>query len=130
MGPLFEIFHSAADPFLVQELSAALLDEFLRTSSGPGMRSRRLASRQSRLHGRSECGIAAVSPNGLWKEAAGVLCSTRPRRVVGLAEGLDRHHPASLLTVLLHLPRLIEQSGPEMDETIFLRKLGSLARLA
>jgi hypothetical protein len=54
----------------------------------------------------------------------------RPRRAVALAEGLDRQHPAVLLTVGLHLPRLIEQSGPGIDPPQFLRKLGSLARLA
>jgi hypothetical protein len=54
----------------------------------------------------------------------------RPRRPVALAEGLDRQHPAVLLTVGLHLPRLIEQSGPGIDPPRFLRKLGSLARLA
>jgi hypothetical protein len=54
----------------------------------------------------------------------------RPRRPVALAEGLDRQHSAVLLTVGLHLPRLIEQSGPGIDPPLFLRKLGSLARLA
>ena len=33
----------------------------------------------------------------------------RPRRPVQLAEGIDRRHPAVLLTVGLHLPRLAEQ---------------------
>jgi hypothetical protein len=54
----------------------------------------------------------------------------RPRRPVTLAEGLDRQHPAVLLTVGLHLPRLLEQSGSPIDPPSFLRKLGSLARLA
>jgi hypothetical protein len=54
----------------------------------------------------------------------------RPHRPVALAEGLDRQHPAVLLSVGLHLPRLIEQSGPGIDAPLFLRKLGSLARLA
>jgi hypothetical protein len=34
------------------------------------------------------------------------------------------------LTVGVHLPRLIEQSGVGIDPALFLRKLGSLARLA
>jgi len=54
----------------------------------------------------------------------------RPRRVVSLAEGLDWPHPAALLTVRLHLPRLIEQSGSDLDVPLFVKKLGSLARLA
>ncbi len=54
----------------------------------------------------------------------------RPRRPVHLAEGVDRQHPAVLLTVGLHLPRLAEQPGIDGDPQRFLHKLGSLARLA
>ncbi len=51
----------------------------------------------------------------------------RPKRPVALAEGLDRQHPAVLLTVGLHLPRL---AGLEGEPAKFLQRLGSLARLA
>jgi hypothetical protein len=54
----------------------------------------------------------------------------RARRPVPLAEGVDRQHPAVLLTVGVHLPRLAEQPGVDGDATRFLKKLGSLARLA
>jgi hypothetical protein len=54
----------------------------------------------------------------------------RPRRPVVLAEGIDRQHPAALLTVGLHLPRLAAQPGLAGDLGSFLHKLGSLARLA
>jgi hypothetical protein len=54
----------------------------------------------------------------------------RPRRPVPLAEGLDRRHPAVLLTVGLNLPRLTEQPGVRTDPARLLSKLGSLARLA
>jgi hypothetical protein len=54
----------------------------------------------------------------------------RPRRPVPLAEGVDRTYPAVLLAVGLHLPRLAEQSGVGGDGERFLKKLGSLARLA
>ncbi len=54
----------------------------------------------------------------------------RPRRPLALAEGIDRQHPALLLTVGLHLPRLALQPGIEGDAAKFLSKLGSLARLA
>jgi hypothetical protein len=54
----------------------------------------------------------------------------RPRRGVALAEGVERQHPAVLLTVGLHLPRLAEQPGVGSDPERFLAKLGSLARLA
>ena len=47
-----------------------------------------------------------------------------------LAEGVDRRHPARLLTVGVHLPRLAEQPGVDGDPARFLKKLGSLARLA
>jgi hypothetical protein len=54
----------------------------------------------------------------------------RPRRPIVLAEGMDRKHPAVLLVVGLHLPRLLNQSGVRRDPEMFLKKLGSLARLA
>jgi ATP cone domain len=54
----------------------------------------------------------------------------RPRKGVGLAEGVDRRHPAVLLTVGLHLPRLAELPRLRGDAELFLHKLGSLTRLA
>src|SRR5262249_55659097 len=54
----------------------------------------------------------------------------RPRRPLALAEGLDRRHPAVLLTVGLQLPRLAELPGLQGDPERFLQKLSSLARLA
>ncbi|MHB1421865.1 MAG: ATP cone domain-containing protein [Gemmataceae bacterium] len=54
----------------------------------------------------------------------------RARRPVALAEGIDRQHPAVLLTVGLHLPCLVLQPGIDGDAPKFLSKLGSLARLA
>lgn len=53
-----------------------------------------------------------------------------PRRPLYLAEGMDRGHPAVLLTVGVHLPRLAGQPGVNGDAEVFLHKLGSLARLA
>jgi hypothetical protein len=54
----------------------------------------------------------------------------RPRRPVVLAEGIDRKHPAVLLTVGLHLPRLLSHGGVAGDPERLLVKLGSLTRLA
>jgi hypothetical protein len=54
----------------------------------------------------------------------------RLRRPAALAEGIDRQHPAVLLTVGLHLPQLALQPGIDGDPAKFLSKLGSLARLA
>ena len=62
--------------------------------------------------------------------AALAFAFDRPRRPAPLAEGVDREHPAVLLTVGVHLPRLAEQPGVDGDPTRFLKKLGSLARLA
>jgi hypothetical protein len=63
-------------------------------------------------------------------KAAVCFVFDRPRRPVWLAEGVDRQYPAVLLTVGVHLPRLAEQPGVDGDATRFLKKLGSLARLA
>ena len=54
----------------------------------------------------------------------------RPRRPVSLAEGLDRQHPATLMTIGLNLPRLTEQPGVQSRAARFLDKLGSLVRMA
>jgi hypothetical protein len=54
----------------------------------------------------------------------------RPKRPAALAEGIDRQHPAVLLTVGLHLPRLAALAGMAGDTAKFLQRLGSLARLA
>jgi hypothetical protein len=55
----------------------------------------------------------------------------RPRHAVPLAEGLDRRHPAVLLSVELQLPYLAQQVAGQSDAAgRFLQKLGSLARLA
>src|SRR5262249_42594578 len=53
----------------------------------------------------------------------------RPRRAVLLAGGIDRQHPAVLVTVGLHLPRLAAQLAVTGDVALFLQKLGSLTRL-
>jgi hypothetical protein len=54
----------------------------------------------------------------------------RPRRGVVLAEGIERMHPAALLAVGLHLPRLLRQTGARDPELFLAKKLPSLVRLA
>lgn len=58
----------------------------------------------------------------------------RPRRPVPLAEGIDRQHPAVLLSVGIHLPQLVRElerrQGRLPDQGQFLEKLRSLVRLA
>jgi hypothetical protein len=53
----------------------------------------------------------------------------RARRPVVLAEGVDRKHPAVLIAVGLHLPRLAQQPGINGQPDVFLKKLSSLVRL-
>jgi hypothetical protein len=54
----------------------------------------------------------------------------RPRRAVALGLGMDRQHPAVLLEVGLHLPRLLDLPGVRGDAEAFLNKSAILARLA
>ncbi len=54
----------------------------------------------------------------------------RPRRAVPLAEAIDRRHPATLLTVGIHLPRLLREPGANDPAILLDKKLPSLVRLA
>src|SRR5262249_18735024 len=54
----------------------------------------------------------------------------RPRHPFSLGPGMDRQHPAALMLIGLHLPRLAEQLGTKVEEGLFLKKLASLARIA
>src|SRR5439155_8524548 len=58
------------------------------------------------------------------------LAFDRPDQPISLGEGLDRRHSALLMAVGLHLPRLAQQPGVRAAPDVFLRKLGSLTRLA
>jgi hypothetical protein len=54
----------------------------------------------------------------------------RPRRPAALAEGVERQRPAVLMCVGLNLPALAAPPGVAADPALFLRRLGTLARLA
>jgi hypothetical protein len=54
----------------------------------------------------------------------------RPKEPISLAEGIDRRNQAALMAIGVHLPRLVEQAGKHPTAEQFVRKLGSLARLA
>jgi hypothetical protein len=54
----------------------------------------------------------------------------RSKRPLALAEGIDRQHPALLAAVSLSLARLAALPGVAGNFDLFLRKLGSLARMA
>jgi hypothetical protein len=63
--------------------------------------------------------------------AALAFVFNRLRHPIALAAGIDRQHPAVLLTLQLHLPILAAQVAGAVDAPArFLHKLGSLVRLA
>jgi hypothetical protein len=65
------------------------------------------------------------------KDHAPVTCVfDRPKRPVPLAEGLDRQHRATLMTIGLNLLRLADHPGLQAHPDLFVQKLGSLVRLA
>jgi hypothetical protein len=137
-GPLFDAQRSRTPPDVLlplgEQMAAAFLawDGFeIRPTSGPtagrvridwhlGQRDFAPAARERLLR------LARLALDG----APLGFVFDRPRRPVPLAEGADREHPAVLLTVGLHLPRLAEQPGVSGDGERFLKKLGSLVRLA
>jgi hypothetical protein len=128
VGPLFAGYRQALEAEQLAHLAEDLLEQLL--SSGPRAERIRI---DWHLGPRDFMSEAA---NRLLRLARRVLAGTplafvfeRPRRPIPLAEGVDRHHPAVLMTVGLNLPRLVEQIGSP-EPTLFLQKLGSLARLA
>jgi hypothetical protein len=125
-GPLFAGPRRPA-PEQLAALADALLEELLRR---PGERLRVdwhlgepdfLPAGQERL--------LRLARGALEGAALGFVFD-RPRRPAALAEGLDRQHPAALLTAGLNLPALARQPGMADDPDRFLQRLGSLARLA
>lgn len=129
VGPLFEGHRPGSE----SKQSAELLDPFLEPLLLPGAFGSavrvdwHLGERD--FLGEGAPGLLRLARRAI-EGAPLAFVFDRPRRAIALAEGLDRQHPAVLLTVGLHLPRLIEQAGPRLDPPLFLRKLGSLARLA
>jgi hypothetical protein len=128
-GPLFERHRQGAE----NQLAAELVDQLLELLLVPGALGS--AIRVDWHLGERDFSAARAAPLlRLARRALGgaplAFIFDRPRRPVALAEGLDRQHPAVLLSVGLHLPRLIEQCKPRIEPALFLRKLGSLARLA
>lgn len=125
-GPLFEERRRVPDTALLSGLADALLDRLLACGQDDGLMRvdwhlgkrdflPEAAGRLQRLARRATAGDPLA------------FVFDRPRNPLALAEGLTRRHPAVLLTVGLHLPRLAEQTT---DPALFLQKLASLARLA
>ena len=128
-GPLFSGRRSPPAPDRLAHLADALLAEFLRPEADGGRV--RINWHLSETDFRPEAAERlTLTAQGALNGAAVGFVFDRARRVVPLAEGVDRRHPALLLTVGLHLPRLAEQPGVDGDPARFLKKLGSLARLA
>jgi hypothetical protein len=126
-GPLFAATRREAPPARLAEVADALLDQLLRPD-GPRDRVRidwHLTAAD--FHTASRERLLGVVRRTLVGEPV-AFTFDRPRRPLPLAEGVDRRHPAVLLTVGLHLPWLAGQAG--RDPAVFLQKLGSLARLA
>jgi hypothetical protein len=129
-GPLFAGARRPLDRQRLADLAGAFLDRLLRPDPALG-RVRLdwhlgdrdfLPASAGRL---LELARAALDGNGP------AFVFDRPRRPVALAEGVDRQHPAALLTVELRLPRLAAHVPGGSDVLpAFLQKLGSLARLA
>jgi hypothetical protein len=128
-GPLFAGRRTAPTAEQLAQLAERLAQE-LPHSESAGERMRidwRLAERDFEPEAAER--LTRLARLALEGEALGFVFD-RPRRPVLLAEGVDRQNPAVLLTVGVHLPRLAEQAGVEGDQAAFLKKLGSLARLA
>jgi hypothetical protein len=128
MGPLFESFQNAAQPTRLRQLADALLEQFLTEPGGWRVRVDWHLGRSDFEPG-SENVLLRLARRGL-EGAPLAFAFDRHRRMIHLGEGLDRHHPATLLHVRLNLPRLVEQAGADLDAVLFVKKLGSLARLA
>jgi len=128
MGPLFETQGQSAEPEQRQILSEALLEQLLlpELSEVPLRIDWHLSPRDFRP---ASVAFMRLARRILEGAPLAFVCH-RPRRPLPLAEGMDRQHPAVLLVVGLHLPRLIEFARPAVDPSSFLQKLGSLARLA
>lgn len=125
-GPLFADQDAAPDERALASVADALLERFaaLASPSSSVQICWHLTGRDvltDRLRH-----VARFAAEG----AALTFVFDRPRRPLLLAEGVDRQHPAVLLTVGLHLPRLAAQPGLRADAALFLHKLGSLTRLA
>lgn len=130
-GPLFAGQRRTPDPQQLSTLADELLDRLVQLPLAPEQLrvDWHLSERDFTPDKRSQERLHRLARRLL--ESAGVACVfDRPRRPLALAEGINRQHPAVLLQVGLHLPRLAEQTGTLTDTGRFLQKLGSLARLA
>lgn len=132
-GPLFAGHPRIPEP--PGELADAVLDHFLQAASGEqGLPVRGMVRVDWHLGERDFQSTGAARLLRVARRAAegGELAFVfdRPQQPPPLAEGMDRQHPAALMTVGLNLARLAGQPKVGKDPDLFVQKLGSLVRLA
>jgi hypothetical protein len=127
-GPLFAGQRRPPGPEQLAARADGLFDALLPLHAADGVRvDWHLAERDFAPEGAARLArLARRAGEG----AALAFVFDRPRRPVPLAEGLDRHHVAALLTVGLNLMRLAQQPKLRDDPGLFILKLGSLVRMA
>jgi hypothetical protein len=127
-GPLFAGHRRPPAPDRLAELAEALREQLVPAgTSRPVRLDWHLGERDF-----TPAALPALTRLARWAldGAALAFVFDRPRRPVALAEGLDRQHGAVLLTAGLNLPRLAGQLTADAGPETFLKKLGSLSRLA
>jgi len=135
-GPLFASEIKPADPGWVTELTDALLEAALSLEPAqPHVRLDWHLSERDFLEPARER-LARIARTALMGAPLRFVFD-RPRRPLFLAEGVQRRHPAVLLSVGVHLPRLaalvseeLHGDGPSRPVERLLERLKSLARLA
>ncbi|HVS35179.1 MAG TPA: ATP cone domain-containing protein [Gemmataceae bacterium] len=128
-GPLFSGRPSAAARHQLTRIADGLLAEMMRLEAEAGRIQIDWHLCEADFRPGAADRLAAAAQLALSGRPIGFVFD-RPRRPVRLAAGVNRLHPAALLTIGLNLPRLAEQPGVGGDAERFLKKLGSLARLA
>jgi len=130
-GPLFAGQARAGDPEEVAGLADAFLEQRIANSPGNIRIDWHLGQRDfaSPSTARHEPRLPRLARLAVEKSIL-TLTFDRPRRPIALGEGLDRKHPAVLLAVALHLPRLLDFPGVRGQPEAFLGKMATLARLA
>jgi hypothetical protein len=124
-GPLFSRLRASPDA----DRLTALADALLHAVAGAASSARiewHLSERDFVASAERLRRVARLAAEG----GAVAFAFDRPGHAVALAAGLDRRHPALLLTVGLNLARLADQAGTRTDVDVFLQKLGTLARWA
>lgn len=127
-GPLFAAIPGQLAADRREALAETLLHEFLEAApSGDHRLDWHLSA--SDFHAPKNAGLAHL----MRRAAEGLPIAfvfDRPRRVVRLAEGIDRDYPTALIYITLHLRQLVDRAGAQGLPERFLEQLASLARLA